>query len=60
YKLVDSPNAPKKDNGKICILYEGDQITVPNYGGYKPHNYVYPVPQKERDLNPNLTQNPGY
>ncbi len=60
YKLVDSPNAHKNDKGKICILYEGDQITVAGYGGYKPHNYVYPVPQKERDLNPNLTQNPGY
>ncbi|WP_251620200.1 RagB/SusD family nutrient uptake outer membrane protein [Odoribacter lunatus] len=61
YKLVkDSLNAQKGDNNMICILYEGDEIIVAGYGGYEPHNYVYPVPQEERDLNPNLTQNPGY
>ena len=59
YKLVDSPDAVEGDGGKICILYEGE-----NYVGgttrYEDHNYVYPVPQKEIDLNPALTQNPGY
>lgn len=59
YKLVDSPDAVDGDGGKICILYEGE-----NYVGgtthYEDHNYVYPIPQKEIDLNPNLTQNDGY
>lgn len=59
YKLVDSPDAVEGDGGKICILYEGE-----NYVGgttrYEDHNYVYPVPQSEIDLNPALTQNPGY
>ena len=26
----------------------------------QPHNYLFPIPQRERDLNHNLTQNPGY
>jgi len=60
YKLVDSPNAKDEDDGKICILYEGESVVVSGYGGYQEHNYVYPIPQSEIDLNPNLTQNPGY
>jgi len=28
--------------------------------GIKPHNVVLPIPQVERDANPNLTQNDGY
>lgn len=28
--------------------------------GYADHNFVYPIPQTEIDLNPNLQQNPGY
>ncbi|MBC3541471.1 RagB/SusD family nutrient uptake outer membrane protein [Rufibacter sediminis] len=27
---------------------------------YNANNLVFPVPQRERDANPNLTQNPGY
>jgi hypothetical protein len=23
-------------------------------------NYIFPIPQRERDINKNLTQNPGY
>ena len=59
YKLVDSPNAVDGDGGKICILYEGENY-VGGTTSYKDHNYVYPIPQKEIDLNPNLTQNDGY
>jgi len=47
-------------NGDECILYQGSQQAVGEATAYKEHNYVYPVPQKEIDLNPNLTQNPGY
>lgn len=25
-----------------------------------PHHYLFPIPQRERDVNPNLPQNPGY
>lgn len=59
YKLVDSPDAVDGDGGKICILYEGENY-IGGTTSYKDHNYVYPIPQKEIDLNPNLTQNDGY
>lgn len=59
YKLVDSPDADPKDGGKICILYQGEPIKLTG-SSYKDINYLYPVPQSERDLNPKLTQNPGY
>ena len=59
YKLVDSPDGKKEDNYKICIYYQGDPIKLTG-SSYEDHNYVYPVPQSEIDLNPKLTQNPGY
>ena len=59
YRLVESPDAKPEDGGQICILYEGDNVVLAG-SKYQDHNYVYPVPQKEIDLNPNLTQNPGY
>ncbi len=59
YKLVDSPDADERDGGKICILYEGENIKLAG-SKYEDHNYVYPIPQKEIDLNSNLKQNPGY
>lgn len=60
YELVESPDAKESDGGMICILYQGDKQAVGEATAYKEHNYLYPVPQKEIDLNPNLTQNPGY
>ena len=60
YELVESPDAKEGDGGMICILYQGDKQAVGEATAYKEHNYLYPVPQKEIDLNPNLTQNPGY
>ena len=60
YELVESPEAKEGDGGLICILYQGDKQAVGEATAYKEHNYLYPVPQKEIDLNPNLTQNPGY
>lgn len=60
YSLVESADAEKEDNGIICILYQGDKQAVGAETAYKEHNYLYPVPQSEIDLNPNLTQNPGY
>ena len=46
-------------DGETCTLYEGENIVLTG-SKYQDHNYVYPVPQEEIDLNPNLTQNPGY
>lgn len=63
YKLVDSPDAKEGDGGKICILYSQDKDAIRvkvRDGHYEDYNILYPVPQEEIDLNPNLTQNPGY
>ncbi len=65
YKLVDSPDADPKDGGKICLLYvdrndPGAKTVTLNGSRYEDNNYLYPVPQEEIDLNPALTQNPGY
>ena len=60
YSLVESADAEKEDNGIICILYQGDKQAAGAETAYKEHNYVYPIPQKEIDLNLNLKQNPGY
>lgn len=59
YKKVDDPNAPEGDNGKKCILYQGENIKLTG-SKYEDHNYLFPIPQEEIDLNPALTQNPGY
>ena len=60
YSLVESADAEKEDNGIICILYQGDKQAVGAETAYKEHNYVYPIPQSEIDLNKNLKQNDGY
>ena len=60
YKMVDDPvNADPKDGGKVCVLYEGDNVKLAG-SRYEDHNYIYPIPLSEIDLNPKLTQNPGY
>jgi hypothetical protein len=42
---------PSVDNGYLRV----DQRT------FDPaKHYLWPVPQRERDINPNLTQNPGW
>lgn len=60
---LNGETAAPEDNGKICILYSQDPNAVRikvRDSHYEDHNILYPVPQKERDLNNNLTQNPGY
>lgn len=59
YTLKDDPSATEGDGGKICVLYEGKNLVLAG-SKYEEHNYLYPVPQSEIDLNPKLTQNPGY
>ena len=64
YKIIEDPaNALPGDNGQVCLLYvaDGQQDQITNQViSYQPHNYVYPIPQSQIDLNPNLIQNPGY
>ena len=60
YKMVDDAvNADPKDGGKVCVLYEGDNVKLAG-SRYKDHNYIYSIHQSEIDLKPKLTQNPGY
>ena len=42
-----------------CILYQGENIKLTG-SKYEDHNYLFPIPQSEIDLNPALKQNPGY
>ena len=39
-------------------IVDGEQTTVT--GKFPAHMLLMPIPQEERDRNPNLTQNPGY
>ena len=59
YKLVESAAAVAGDGGKICIFNEGENIKLTG-SRYAAHNKLMPIPQGEIDLNPGLTQNPGY
>lgn len=57
----DPAHALEGDNGMVCDLYVGDPILVTDQIiRYNENNYVYPIPQDAIDLNPNITQNPGY
>ncbi len=48
-------------DGNSAEMWTGDHITVTlTTLRYSEHNYVYPIPQDEIDLNPNITQNEGY
>jgi len=38
----------------------GENVKVGVERQYKAHNRLWPIPQEQRDLNPNLTQNTGY
>ncbi|WP_304787897.1 RagB/SusD family nutrient uptake outer membrane protein [Duncaniella muris] len=58
---IHEPGINPYDGSDIYYeLYTGDHIVVSPTLTYQPHNYVYPVPQDEIDLNKNLKQNPGY
>lgn len=56
---IKDPNAPKEDNGEAYILYQGNNIVLEK-GGFAPHNYLSPIPQREIDMNSKLKQNPNY
>ncbi|PWD98302.1 RagB/SusD family nutrient uptake outer membrane protein [Marinilabilia rubra] len=42
------------------VTWEGDRIIVEQRDFNPERNYLLPIPQSEIDLNPNITQNPGY
>lgn len=44
--------------GKLTL--SGDHIKVEQRSFVPGRDYLWPVPQKERDINKNLSQNPGY
>lgn len=47
-------------NGDNFIPYVGtEHVELPG-SKYSDNNYLFPIPQDEIDLNPNLVQNPGY
>lgn len=62
YTLREDPaNALPGDDGKVCDLYVGNWDVITNQIiNYAPHNYVFPIPQTELDLNKNFKQNDGY
>lgn len=64
YKLYSDPaNAYPLDNGMVCDIYvaDGEQPAITNQIiRYSAHNYLFPIPQDQMDLNKSLTQNPGY
>ena len=43
----------------VIFFMKGKNIKLAG-SHYEDHNYLLPVPQTEIDLNPKLTQNPGY
>ncbi|SHJ05814.1 Starch-binding associating with outer membrane [Hymenobacter daecheongensis DSM 21074] len=51
-----------EDDRWFDLKRTGDLLTLPalQAKGVKSFNLLLPIPQTERDANPNLTQNPGY
>ncbi len=45
-----------KTNGDICTFADSPILTCQYFDYHK----WWPIPQQEREINPNLTQNPGY
>ncbi len=42
------------------VTWQSDYILVENRTFYPERKYLLPIPQSELDVNPNMTQNPGY
>ena len=50
-----------KRTGQVdAVMSEITPQKVGAITGWKSYQQLYPIPQSERQLNPNLTQNPGY
>jgi hypothetical protein len=48
---------PNEPNSTVPMYYEDINSGVPTL---EPKYLILPIPQKERDANPNISQNPGY
>lgn len=55
-KLTDDPT----NYTAYPVNSEGHLFSIDKTGTYKPANELWPIPQSEIDVNPNLEQNPGY
>ena len=42
------------------VTWENEYILVENRTFYPARKYLLPIPQSELDVNPNMSQNPGY
>jgi len=56
-KLTDAPGSY---TGKYVINATGNLFSCEKKWDFKGHNYLWPLPQTELDINKNLVQNPGY
>ncbi|MGE8377415.1 MAG: RagB/SusD family nutrient uptake outer membrane protein, partial [Sphingobacterium sp.] len=48
------------DSKNGSIMLTGDHIEVESRTFSNERDYLWPIPRKETDVNPNLTQNLGY
>ena len=46
--------------GQLQIILDEYNAANDFQKDYQPHEYIWPIPQQELDLNPNAIQNPGY
>jgi hypothetical protein len=53
-------NDPGSYNGKYTINEKGYLFSCEKRWNFESHNYLWPIPQTELDINPNLEQNLGY
>lgn len=62
FRIYDDPDhALPEDNGQCCDLYVGESLKITEQIiRYQEHNYLFPIPQHDIDLNNKLKQNPGY
>lgn len=56
-KLTDDPD---NYTGKYTINDEGHLYSCTKTWDFEAHDYLWPIPQTELDINENLEQNPGY
>ncbi len=56
-KLTDDPT----NYTDFIVNEKGHKLVVDHTGFFDPNkHYLWPIPQDELDINPNMTQNPGY
>jgi hypothetical protein len=60
--LLDENSSPSYDSFNPLVSVVGNFKIMDNPRVFKPHHYLWPIPQAEIDVNKNsgFTQNPGY